>query len=66
MTNTGSTKFEAAAVEGCAGGEESIAPELKKLKVRFGELISNKKTLSGLSEQEARSVVSNSKLQECS
>lgn len=47
MTTTGRTKLEEAAVQGCFGGEESIPSELKKLKVRFGELIVDEKTLAG-------------------
>ncbi|KAF2819631.1 hypothetical protein CC86DRAFT_430414, partial [Ophiobolus disseminans] len=38
MTTTGRTELEEAAIKGCLGGEENIPKELKKLKVRFGEM----------------------------
>lgn len=39
MTTTGRTEIENAAVKGCLGGEENIPKALKKLKIRFGELV---------------------------
>ena len=41
MTTTGRTELEDAAVKGCLGGEENIPKELKKLKIRFGERITD-------------------------
>jgi hypothetical protein len=39
MTTTGSKSLEQAAAGGCLGGEENVSPELKELRVKFGELI---------------------------
>lgn len=38
-TTTGSPTLDNAAAGGCLGGDESAAPELKELKIRFGELV---------------------------
>ncbi|KAF3039746.1 hypothetical protein E8E12_006952 [Didymella heteroderae] len=38
-TATGQTKMEVAAADGCLGGHENVPDTLKKLRVRFGELI---------------------------
>lgn len=38
MTTTGSANLEKAAAGGCLGGEGNVPPELKNLKIRFGEL----------------------------
>ncbi|TVY14894.1 hypothetical protein LARI1_G006393 [Lachnellula arida] len=38
-TSTGSAVLDHAAAGGCLGGDESVAQELKDLKVRFGEFI---------------------------
>jgi hypothetical protein len=46
MITTGRTKLETAVIQGCASGEESIPSKLKKLKVRFGELIGDEETLA--------------------
>jgi hypothetical protein len=39
MTTTGRTELEDAAGQGCLGGEENVPKALKKMKVRFGEMI---------------------------
>jgi hypothetical protein len=39
MTTTGRTELEDIAAQGCLGGEENVPKELKKLRVRFGEMI---------------------------
>jgi hypothetical protein len=39
MTTVGRTELENAAARGCLGGEENIPKALKKMKVRFGEII---------------------------
>jgi hypothetical protein len=38
-TSTGSAALDNAAAGGCLGGGESVAQELKDLKIRFGEII---------------------------
>lgn len=39
MTTTGSKTLEKAAAGGCLGGDENVPEELKKMKIRFGELV---------------------------
>jgi hypothetical protein len=39
MTTTGRTELERQAMGGCEGGYENVPKELKRLKVRFGELL---------------------------
>jgi len=38
-TSTGSATLDRAAAGGCLGGDESVAQELKDLKIRYGEII---------------------------
>lgn len=37
-TSTGSAALDNAAAGGCLGGNESVAQDLKDLKIRFGEI----------------------------
>jgi hypothetical protein len=45
MTTTGQTKIEDAIGAGCLGGEENIPNELKRMRVRFGEMVGNERLL---------------------
>jgi hypothetical protein len=45
MTTTGRTVIEDAAGAGCMGGEENVPKELKKMRVRFGEMVEEENLL---------------------
>jgi hypothetical protein len=57
MTTTGRTVIEDAAGAGCMGGEENVPKELKKMRVRFGEMVQGENLLraGGLEGQEETS-----------
>jgi hypothetical protein len=45
MTTTGQTKIEDAVRSGCLGGEENVSNEMKRIRVRFREMVESERIL---------------------
>jgi hypothetical protein len=45
MTTTGQTKIEDVVGAGCLGGEEDVPNEMKRIRVRFGEMVESESIL---------------------